>query len=52
MSVYRTSFTLDLPTEADIPLSFDFALDQIAPHRVLVFVNGWQFGRSGVVNFG
>ncbi|KAJ6608888.1 putative beta-galactosidase, partial [Mycena sp. CBHHK59/15] len=42
---YRTTFDLDLPMGADIPLAFDFALDTVAPYRTLIYVNGWQFGR-------
>ncbi|KAJ7627198.1 glycoside hydrolase family 35 protein [Roridomyces roridus] len=42
---YRTKFNLSLPTGADIPLAFDFALDSAAPYRTLLYVNGWQFGR-------
>ncbi|PFH45542.1 glycoside hydrolase family 35 protein [Amanita thiersii Skay4041] len=42
---YRTTFELDLPAGSDIPLAFDFVLDSDSPHRVLIYVNGWQFGR-------
>ncbi|KAJ3575118.1 hypothetical protein NP233_g1314 [Leucocoprinus birnbaumii] len=45
VAVYRTKFNLDLPRGLDIPLAFDFALDTDHPHRVLIYVNGWQFGR-------
>ncbi|KAF8996419.1 glycoside hydrolase family 35 protein [Cyathus striatus] len=45
VTVYRTTLTLDLPRESDIPLAFDFTLDSAAPHRVLIYINGWQFGR-------
>ncbi|KAJ7058360.1 glycoside hydrolase family 35 protein [Mycena amicta] len=45
VTAYRTTFTLNLPTGADIPLAFDFALDSTAPYRTLIYVNGWQFGR-------
>ncbi|THU81100.1 glycoside hydrolase family 35 protein [Dendrothele bispora CBS 962.96] len=45
VTAYRTTFDLDLPDGSDIPLAFDFALDSNSPHRVLLFVNGWQFGR-------
>lgn len=47
VTAYRTTFDLDLPVGSDIPLAFDFALDTAAPHRVLIYVNGWQFGRYG-----
>ncbi|KAJ7469612.1 glycoside hydrolase family 35 protein [Mycena latifolia] len=45
VTAYRTTFDLDLPKGADIPLAFDFALDSVAPFRTLIYVNGWQFGR-------
>ncbi|KAF5379413.1 hypothetical protein D9615_006539 [Tricholomella constricta] len=45
VTVYRTSFNLHFPKSTDIPLAFDFELDSVAPHRVLIYVNGWQFGR-------
>jgi len=45
VTVYRTTFDLNLPAGSDIPLAFDFELNSDAPHRVLIYVNGWQFGR-------
>ncbi|KAK0444118.1 glycoside hydrolase family 35 protein [Armillaria borealis] len=45
VAVYRTTFDLDIPRTADIPLAFDFELDYINPYRLLIYVNGWQFGR-------
>lgn len=45
VTVYRTSFSLNIPHDADIPLAFDLELDNTQPHRVLIYVNGWQFGR-------
>ncbi|GLB41552.1 putative glycoside hydrolase family 35 protein [Lyophyllum shimeji] len=45
VTVYRTKFDLNLPRGSDVPLAFDFALDSVNPHRVLIYVNGWQFGR-------
>ena len=38
-------FNLDFPSQLDVPLAFDLELDKVAPHRVLIYVNGWQFGR-------
>lgn len=46
VTVYRTTFDLNLPRGSDVPLAFDFTLDNANPHRVLIYVNGWQFGRS------
>ncbi|KAG7096341.1 hypothetical protein E1B28_003785 [Marasmius oreades] len=50
VTVYRTTFDLNLPHNADIPLSFEFSLTNNTeavnkPYRSLLFVNGWQFGR-------
>ncbi|KAF9258036.1 glycoside hydrolase family 35 protein [Marasmius fiardii PR-910] len=50
VTVYRTTFDLNFPQNADIPLSFEFALTNNTeavnnPYRSLIFVNGWQFGR-------
>ncbi|KAJ8507813.1 hypothetical protein ONZ45_g9854 [Pleurotus djamor] len=45
VTVYRTAFKLNIPHNVDIPLSFHLELDQARPHRALIFVNGWQFGR-------
>ncbi|KAF9465548.1 glycoside hydrolase family 35 protein [Collybia nuda] len=45
VTVYRTTFDLNFPAGSDIPLAFDFSLDNVTPHRVLIYVNGWQFGR-------
>ncbi|KAL1724445.1 glycoside hydrolase family 35 protein [Schizophyllum commune] len=45
VTAYRTTFDLNLPKDADIPLAFDFSLDSENPYRTLIFVNGWQFGR-------
>ncbi|KAG6832764.1 hypothetical protein H0H87_000417 [Tephrocybe sp. NHM501043] len=45
VAVYRTTFDLNLPKDADVPLAFDFELDNTSRHRVLIYVNGWQFGR-------
>lgn len=45
VQVYRATLDLDLPQGSDIPLAFEFELDSDNPHRVLLYVNGWQFGR-------
>jgi len=45
ITAYRTVFSLDFPAQLDVPLAFDLELDKAAPHRVLIYVNGWQFGR-------
>lgn len=51
VTAYRTTFTLDLPSGSDVPLAFDFELDSANPHRVLIYVNGWQYGRYVLMNF-
>ncbi|KAK0470339.1 glycoside hydrolase family 35 protein [Desarmillaria tabescens] len=45
VAVYRTTFDLDIPRLSDVPLAFDFELDYVNPYRLLIYVNGWQFGR-------
>ncbi|KAJ8075272.1 hypothetical protein PM082_019608 [Marasmius tenuissimus] len=50
VAVYRTTFDLNFPSNADIPLSFEFSLTNNTEsennrYRSLLFVNGWQFGR-------
>ncbi|KAL0563006.1 hypothetical protein V5O48_019071, partial [Marasmius crinis-equi] len=50
VTVYRTTFDLSFPQDADIPLSFEFSLTNGTEsvnnrYRSLLFVNGWQFGR-------
>lgn len=44
ITVYRTSFDLNIPKGADVPLALDLELDSIA-YRSVIWVNGWQFGR-------
>jgi beta-galactosidase GanA len=40
---YRTEFALDLPKGQDVPVGLRF--DGTGAYRVLIFVNGWQFGQ-------
>ena len=47
---FATSFTLDMPSDYDIPLAFAFANATSADgasarFRCQLFVNGWQFGK-------
>lgn len=53
VSYYTANFSLALPSEKwDIPLSFVFKNSTAARgYRVLLYVNGWQFGRY-VANIG
>ena len=49
IAFYQTSFKLDLPKNYDIPLRFSFGnatVDGVAAdYRVLLWVNGYQFGK-------
>lgn len=50
---FATKFELDMPYEYDIPVSL--VLDRDAPtdtagnFRVQIFINGWQFGKFGMI---
>ncbi|KAJ3574796.1 hypothetical protein NP233_g1522 [Leucocoprinus birnbaumii] len=41
---FRTTFSLDLPEDHDVPISFVFANARGA-YRAQVYVNGWQMGK-------
>ena len=45
VQVYRTNFTLDIPSNVDMPLGFQFTPTPSSNYRSLLYVNGWQFGR-------
>ncbi|PVG04082.1 putative beta-galactosidase [Serendipita vermifera] len=45
ITAYRTTFNLNIPVKADVPLAFDLELDTNQPYRSVIWVNGWQFGR-------
>ncbi|KFY95212.1 hypothetical protein V500_02889 [Pseudogymnoascus sp. VKM F-4518 (FW-2643)] len=49
VAFYQASFSLDLPSNYDIPLSFNFGNTTIngatADYRVHLWVNGYQFGK-------
>ncbi|KAF8323218.1 glycoside hydrolase family 35 protein [Clavulina sp. PMI_390] len=50
-TAYRTSFSLDLPTDADTPIALKItpttnsAESVTSNYRALIYINGWQFGR-------
>lgn len=44
---YTTTFSLDVPSGYDVPLSFVFANTTVSNYRVQLFVNGWQFAKYG-----
>ena len=50
VGLYTTTFDLDLPQGYDIPLALDFGSDSIdansaQPSRVVMYVNGYQYGK-------
>ncbi|KAJ7479689.1 glycoside hydrolase family 35 protein [Mycena latifolia] len=47
---FRTTFTLDLPKNYDIPLSFVFD-SAVGHYRAQLYVNGWQLGKR-IANIG
>ena len=47
---FVTTFDLDIPSDTDVPLSFEFE-DLGQAYRALMFVNGWQYGKR-VANVG
>jgi beta-galactosidase GanA len=42
---YRTTFTLHVPADQDVPIALEISDDPVRHYRALIFVNGWQFGR-------
>ncbi|CUA69464.1 hypothetical protein RSOLAG22IIIB_08477 [Rhizoctonia solani] len=50
IQAYKTQFKLDIKQDADVPLAFRFERAE-ANYRVMLYVNGWQFGKF-VANFG
>ncbi|NII10786.1 beta-galactosidase [Oleiagrimonas sp. C23AA] len=42
---YRTSATLDLPADQDLPVAVKISDTPDRHYRALIFVNGWQVGR-------
>ncbi|PRP78092.1 hypothetical protein PROFUN_11604 [Planoprotostelium fungivorum] len=65
VAFYRSSFSLDIADDHDVPISFQFKQGE-GDYRVKLYVNGWQYGRivnrlgpqfsfpvpKGVVNYG
>ncbi|KIJ53629.1 glycoside hydrolase family 35 protein [Sphaerobolus stellatus SS14] len=45
VQVYRTSFTLNIPSDLDVPLALQFTPSPSSNYRAVIYVNGWQFGR-------
>ncbi|CAG8667854.1 12887_t:CDS:10, partial [Acaulospora colombiana] len=44
ITAYRTTFNLNIPDNADVPLAFEFELDESQQYRSVIWVNGWQYG--------
>lgn len=42
---YRTTVTLHLPSDQDVPVGLRFTDDPARKYRVLIFVNGWNVGQ-------
>ncbi|HEX7326632.1 MAG TPA: beta-galactosidase [Rhodanobacteraceae bacterium] len=42
---YRTTVTLHLPTDQDVPIGLKIEDAPQRHYRALIFINGWQFGR-------
>ena len=42
---YRTTVSLDLPADQDVPVGLRFTDDPNRRYRVLIFVNGWNLGQ-------
>ena len=45
VAVYRTTFSLNIPVDMDVPLGIQVTLTPSSNFRGNIFVNGWQFGR-------
>ncbi|KIP05238.1 glycoside hydrolase family 35 protein [Phlebiopsis gigantea 11061_1 CR5-6] len=45
IQAYRTTFTLNLPTNVDAPVALKITRTPTSSYRSLIYVNGWQFGR-------
>ncbi|KAG8796599.1 hypothetical protein FRC12_016586 [Ceratobasidium sp. 428] len=48
---YKTKFTLNVDKATDVPIAFKFERTPSSNYRVMLYVNGWQFGRF-TSNFG
>jgi len=45
IQTYRTSFTLNIPSNLDVPLALKFTPTPSSNYRAVIYINGWQFGR-------
>ncbi|GAB1521013.1 hypothetical protein RhiTH_004103 [Rhizoctonia solani] len=51
ITAYKTKFSLDIDEDTDVPVAFKFERTPTSNYRVMLYVNGWQFGRF-TSNFG
>ncbi|KAG8687962.1 hypothetical protein FRC08_011692, partial [Ceratobasidium sp. 394] len=51
IKAYKTKFTLNIDKATDVPVAFKFTRTPSSNYRVMLYVNGWQFGRF-TSNFG
>ncbi|QRV78064.1 glycoside hydrolase family 35 protein [Ceratobasidium sp. AG-Ba] len=51
IKAYKTKFTLNADKATDVPIAFKFERTPSSNYRVMLYVNGWQFGRF-TSNFG
>ncbi|KAK7545840.1 glycoside hydrolase superfamily [Phyllosticta citricarpa] len=42
---YRTTFSLDIPDDLDVPIGIELSASTTVPARVQLFVNGYQYGK-------
>ncbi|CAE6472777.1 unnamed protein product [Rhizoctonia solani] len=51
ITAYKTKFSLNIDQNTDVPVAFKFERTPTSNYRVMLYVNGWQFGRF-TSNFG
>ncbi|KAF8601279.1 hypothetical protein BDV93DRAFT_545951 [Ceratobasidium sp. AG-I] len=45
IKAYKTKFRLNVDQGTDVPIAFKFERTLASAYRVMLYVNGWQFGR-------
>ncbi|KAJ1305575.1 hypothetical protein OPQ81_000575 [Rhizoctonia solani] len=51
ITAYKAKFSLNIDKNTDVPVAFKFERTPTSNYRVMLYVNGWQFGRF-TSNFG
>ncbi|EUC55104.1 glycoside hydrolase family 35 protein [Rhizoctonia solani AG-3 Rhs1AP] len=51
ITAYKAKFALNIDQNTDVPVAFKFERTPTSNYRVMLYVNGWQFGRF-TSNFG